>query len=187
MNSNHEKKTIVNYLESNSSIAEVYDGNVFLGKKYKDEVTETFMSLSNEGEIDKIRKLSYDDKACFIIQVNGHDDITYVNIKKMDITHYNAFDSMYITKNKLNAKKVKNLQIFKKVVSGTLVVATIAAGVAIYGHWFKNNSKKTEAVMREQSRIIRENPNINPKDAYAMALQNLGFVVEADNTQIKGN
>ena len=187
MSSSSKNKTVVNYLEANSTVSEVFDGNIFLGKKYKDEVTETFTSLFNAGEIEEINKISIDDRGCFIIKVNDNDDITYVNIKKNDIEHYNTFDSMYIMKNKLNQKRIKNLEVFKKIISGALVASTVVAGVSLYAYWFKHNSEKRDAVMNEKARITRENPNINPKDAYDMALQNLGFVVDSENTQTRSN
>ena len=178
MSSNN--KTIFNYLDESSTITQVIKGDKLVGNELKAEITTTFKTLFKTGKVREINKISVDNRGCFIMRFDGTDNVTYINVLKNDLKHYNEFDSMYIEKNRLNHQRIKNLRIFKKTVAGVLVATSIVAGATAYFSWLKNNDNEIFKSMDETNKIIEESAGFNPKAAYEQAMENLTTVIEEE-------
>ena len=178
MDSNN--KTVFNYLDGASTVVQVIKGSKLVSTELKAEVTASFETLFKSGKIKEINKIGVEDKACYIVRFDETNNVTYVNIPKSDSRYYNAFDSIYIQKNRLNNQRIKNLRIVKKTVAGVLVATTLVAGAGAYLHWLNNRDNKTFGIMDETNKVIGESAGFNPQAAYETALDNLGATVEEE-------
>jgi len=176
MNSNN--KTVFNYLDGASTVAQVIKDNQLVSTELKAEITTTFKSLFKSGKVKEINKIGVEDKACYIIRFDETNNLAYVNIPKNNTRYYNEFDSMYIQKNRLNNQRIKNLRIFGKTVTGVLVATSIAAAIGGYAHWLSKNDKEIFETMEKTNEIIDESAGFNPQAAYEQALDELGIISE---------
>jgi len=178
MNSNN--KTVFNYLDGASTVVQVIKGSKLVSTELKAEVTASFETLFKSGKIKEINKIGVEDKACYIVRFDETNNVTYVNIPKSDSRYYNAFDSIYIQKNRLNNQRIKNLRIVKKTVAGVLVATTLVASAGTYISWLRERHNNMYKAMEETNKVIEESAGFNPRAAYEIAMDNLGATIEEE-------